>query len=251
MPNVGFLYDPVVLDHQPPAGHPERPERVRDVMAVLEDSGILDGVTRLPVRPATRGQLERVHDPRYLDAVEHIVPQGSGYLDAGDTVTSPGTWRAATAAAGAALGAVDAVMAGDVGAAFAADEQVAMPSRGRGGVNCFALLSRDNRTHWHLTAGSIDALWVSERLDALSLSIRRLTVVVLDNASVHVKAVQERAAVWQERGLFVFFLPPYGLRLNIADEEALRYAVWQAPAAVGRSLWTECSAFRRGQNSLT
>ena len=116
---VGFLYDPVVLEHRPPAGHPERPERVRDVTAILESSGILEDLTRLPVRPATREQLERVHEPGYLDLVERVVTEGGGYLDAGDTVASPGSWQAATAAAGAALGAVDAVMTGGVDAAFA------------------------------------------------------------------------------------------------------------------------------------
>jgi transposase len=148
------------------------------------------------------------------------------------------------------------------------DEQVAMPSDGRGGVNCFALISRDNRAHWHLTQESISALWVSERLDALSLSLRRLTVVVLDNASVHAKAAKERAAVWQGRGLFVFFLPPYSPHLNIAevlwrklkyewlrpgdyaDLETLRLAVWQALAAVGRSLRIQFSAFRCEQSGL-
>ena len=145
------------------------------------------------------------------------------------------------------------------------DEQVSMPSAGRGGVNCFALLSRDNRCHVRLTDGSIDALWVSERLDAFSLALRRLTVVVLDNASAHVKAVRERGAVWQERGLFVFFLPPYSPHLNIAealwrklkyewlrpedyaDKEALRYGVWQALSAVGQSLTINFLPFRQSQ----
>ncbi len=116
---VGFLYDPVVLEHQPPAGHPERPARVREVMALLEQSGVLERLTRLPVTPATREQLERVHTASYLDRVERIVAEGGGYLDAGDTVASPGSWAAATAAAGASIGAVDAVMSGSVDAAFA------------------------------------------------------------------------------------------------------------------------------------
>ena len=88
-------------------------------MAVLEAGGILDRLTRLPVTPATREQLERVHTPAYLDFVQEVVAEGGGYLDAGDTVASPGSWEAATAAAGAAVGAVDAVMAGTVDAAFA------------------------------------------------------------------------------------------------------------------------------------
>ena len=149
------------------------------------------------------------------------------------------------------------------------DEQVVMPSDGRGGVNCFALISRDNDCRAHLTDGPITADWVSERLDALSLSLRRLTVVVLDNASVHARAAKERAAVWQGRGLFVFFLPPYSPHLNIAevlwrklkyewlrpedysDEETLRYAVWQALAAVGQTLRIEFSTLRSERSSLT
>lgn len=116
---IGFLYDPAVLDHQPPVGHPERPARVRETLALLESSKLLDRLTRLPVIPATRGQLERVHTLAYLDRVEQIIQNGGGALDAGDTVASPGSWTAATAAAGASCGAVDAVLTGGMDAAFA------------------------------------------------------------------------------------------------------------------------------------
>ena len=63
-----------------------------------------------------------------------------------------------------------------------ADEQVGMPSTQGGGVNCFALLARDSRCHAEITEQSITAEWISERLDRFSLSVRRLTVVVLDSA---------------------------------------------------------------------
>ena len=154
-----------------------------------------------------------------------------------------------------------------------ADEQVAMPSQ-KGGVNCFALLSRQNDCQAHLTEGKITAQWISERLDALSLSLRRLTVVVLDNARVHTKAAKERCAVWQERGLFVWFLPTYSPHLNIAevlwrklkyewlrpqdyaDADTLRLAVWTALNAVGHSLRIAFSPFKdqlqnSAENSLT
>ena len=51
--------------------------------------------------------------------MEEVVAGGGGYLDAGDTVASGGSWNAATAAAGAAIGAVDAVMTGGMEASFA------------------------------------------------------------------------------------------------------------------------------------
>ena len=142
------------------------------------------------------------------------------------------------------------------------DEKVTLPSTPGGGLNCFALLSRDNRCLSQVTEAPITAAWVSERLDALSLSLRRLTVVVLDNARVHTKAVKERSSVWQERGLFVVFLPVYSPHLNLVevlwrklkyewlqacdytDKETLHYAVRQALAAVGKSLTIQFGAFK-------
>ena len=114
-----------------------------------------------------------------------------------------------------------------------------------------------------LHGGKVTAAWVSERLDALSLSLRRLTVVVLDNATAHRKAVKERGHIWQERGLFIWFLPTYSPHLNIAemlwrrlkyewlrpedyaDEDTLRLAVWTALKAVGNSLKINFSPFKR------
>ncbi len=116
---VALLYDPAVLEHRPPDGHPERPERVQAVMDLLESSGTLERLARLPVLPATWAQLELVHTAKYLDFAERVIAGGGGYLDAGDTVASAGSWRAATAAAGAAIGAVDAVMTGGMDASFA------------------------------------------------------------------------------------------------------------------------------------
>jgi len=116
---VALLYDAAVLEHRPPEGHPERPARVQAIMDLLKRTGLLERVARLPVTPATRAQIERVHTPRYLDFVERIVSEGGGYLDAGDTVASAGSWAAATAAAGASTGAVDAVMNGGMDASFA------------------------------------------------------------------------------------------------------------------------------------
>ncbi len=108
------------------------------------------------------------------------------------------------------------------------DERVVMPSERGGGVNCFALLSRDNRLHLRLTQETITSAWISEQLDALSLMLTRLTVVVLDNARVHTKAIKERCHIWQERGLFVFFLPTYSPHLTLIKPQHRRSALAQA-----------------------
>ena len=109
-PQIGFLYDAAVLEHRPPTGHPERPERVSAIGSHLQQTGLWQRLRHLPVRAATRAEMERVHSADYLDMVETIVRQGGGLLDAGDTVASAGTWRAVTMASGAAVGAVEAVM---------------------------------------------------------------------------------------------------------------------------------------------
>lgn len=135
------------------------------------------------------------------------------------------------------------------------DEAVWMPTSQGSGLNCFGLIARDNTLHFETITKSIDSSFIIEQFEQLSMSISKETVVVLDNARPHmVKAVQERRASWQQRGLTLFYLPPYSLQLNLAEIlwrklkyewlrpqdyrsfEGLRYAVELALAAVGSLL---------------
>ena len=146
-----------------------------------------------------------------------------------------------------------------------ADEDVFVPSSQGAGLNCLALLTRANQCHFATTRHCIDSAFVVEQLDRLSFAIERMTVVVLDNARVHKsKRVQERRGFWQERGLFLFYLPPYSPQLNIAeilwrklkhewlqpgdyaDAETLFYQTRQALAAVGSLLKINFSEFSLG-----
>ncbi len=143
------------------------------------------------------------------------------------------------------------------------DEELFMPSEKSGGVNCFALLSRSNGCRFETTQKYITAEFIFEQLERLSFALPRLTVVVLDNAPVHTAGIiKEQLGVWQERGLFVFYLPRYSPHLNIAEvmwrklkyewltpldyvcKENLFYTVRQALAAVGTSLRINFSKFR-------
>ncbi|MDR1091343.1 MAG: transposase [Prevotella sp.] len=46
----------------------------------------------------------------------------------------------------------------------------------------------------------------------------KTTFVVLDNARIHkAKDIRERIPYWQNRGLYIFYLPPYSPHLNIAE----------------------------------
>ena len=57
-----------------------------------------------------------------------------------------------------------------------------------------------------------------DHLDRFSFEVKKKTAVVLDNASVHRNwKVKEMRKIWEDRGLFLFDLPPYSLKLNPAE----------------------------------
>lgn len=90
-------------------------------------------------------------------------------------------------------------------------------SRGRQ-LNCFGILSRSNAFFSKVTTGSINADFIVNFFEDFSFKITRQTVIVLDNASVHVaQKVKERMVYWQKRGLYIFYLPPYSPHLNIIE----------------------------------
>jgi acetoin utilization deacetylase AcuC-like enzyme len=123
-PKVAVLYNAKFLLHDTGAQHPESPDRLRSVVARLKgDKNLLDRLIWPDFKPASREALEAVHAPDYLKRVEQeigaIGPGGTAMLSTGDTVISPGTWEAATLAAGAGIAGCDEVMAGRASSAFA------------------------------------------------------------------------------------------------------------------------------------
>lgn len=97
--------------HQAGAGHPERPERIAAVLEALRAPELTLLVHWIEASPANRGDLARVHSAAYLDALEALDARGGGALDP-DTVLGSRSWEAALAAAGVAIGAVEAARAG-------------------------------------------------------------------------------------------------------------------------------------------
>lgn len=85
-------------------------------------------------------------------------------------------------------------------------------------LNCFGLISRSNQSYWATTTQSIDAAFIVEHLEKLSFQITKPTCLVLDCARIHTgKQVQERINYWQQRGLYLLYLPPYSPQLNLAE----------------------------------
>lgn len=113
---VGFVYDPVVLEHDT-GTHPENGSRMTATMALLEECGLLSKLDRLPVRMATAEELALVHRPAYVDGIRRLAAEGGGWVDP-DTLVTPRSYDVAAQVVGGTLNAVDAVMRGDVRSAY-------------------------------------------------------------------------------------------------------------------------------------
>ncbi|WP_254361441.1 transposase [Prevotella melaninogenica] len=97
-------------------------------------------------------------------------------------------------------------------------EDVYIPSEKDLRLNIFGMIDRRNRYEGFTTTENMTADKVANFLDRMSLRISKRTFVVLDNASVHrCRLMRELRPLWEKRGLFLFFLPPYSPHLNIAE----------------------------------
>lgn len=139
--DVLLLHDAAMLEHRPEARDPFLPgrleRRVRELLSGLsvqwnypEHPGrltaILDllaaepigGLRHGPGRRALTEELARVHARTHLDAVSALRGQYA-WVDVDTTAVSPGSVDAAEWAAGTAIAAVEAVVRGEAGSAFA------------------------------------------------------------------------------------------------------------------------------------
>jgi acetoin utilization deacetylase AcuC-like enzyme len=99
-------------------GHPERPERINAIEDQMRASHVMDWVRYYEAPLATRRQLARVHDLKYVDGVmNYNADNGYTYLDP-DTVLTPHTPSAALHSAGAVVQATDLVLTGKHKVAF-------------------------------------------------------------------------------------------------------------------------------------
>lgn len=114
-----LISDPVFLGHAMPAGHPERPDRLRAVERALADPRF----AALKREGAVKGDLALAllaHPEAHVAAITAAAPrEGFAFLDA-DTSMSPGSLDAVLYAIGSATHAVDEVMQGKVANAFLA-----------------------------------------------------------------------------------------------------------------------------------
>jgi acetoin utilization deacetylase AcuC-like enzyme len=113
---VGLYDDPVFLEHDAGAGHPERPERLVALREGIRREGLEARLQLLPPREATREELLRVHTAEHLAAVAATAGRTRRFDP--DTQAGPHSYAAALKAAGAVTDAVERVLDGGLDRAF-------------------------------------------------------------------------------------------------------------------------------------
>lgn len=105
-----LYYHPLFLEHQTGA-HPERAQRLRQVAAHLERTGLDRRCRRPDWAPASLERLSRIHAPEYLTELAEFARRGGGRIEM-DTVVGPKSYDVAIQAAGAVCDAVCRVVRG-------------------------------------------------------------------------------------------------------------------------------------------
>ncbi len=114
-----LISHPACLQHLTPAGHPERPDRLRAIEQALEAEKF-QALQRVEAPMAELETVALCHPMDYIEELRDASPkEGMVRLDA-DTSMSPGTFEAALRAVGGATFAVDEVLAKKTDNAFVA-----------------------------------------------------------------------------------------------------------------------------------
>ena len=129
MNKTGYFTHSDCWKHEMGPGHPECPERLDAIEKQLQTSDVRDLLDRREAPLAAIGDIELAHDRMLVAAIRGLSDQLADDMLAGgpshaqidpDTALNVHTWKAALRAAGAAIAATDAVMAGEMKTAFCA-----------------------------------------------------------------------------------------------------------------------------------
>lgn len=89
-----------------------------------------------------------------------------------------------------------------------------LPQRGKR-INVFGMMRAGKELVTFTKEGPIKTDFIIDSIDNWVKTLTKMTVLVLDNAPIHqAKLLQAKLEEWQEKNLFIFFLPTYSPHLN-------------------------------------
>lgn len=120
---VAILYDDIFLEHNTGLNHPERPERLTDVIDSLRNNPDYKYNLIWPnIIKATNDQISLAHTKKYINLVEAEIRAldntSPTFLSTGDTVISAKSLDVVQMSVGASLTGIDEIMNGNAKAAF-------------------------------------------------------------------------------------------------------------------------------------
>jgi hypothetical protein len=85
-------------------------------------------------------------------------------------------------------------------------------------LNVLGFLNRQNALATYTFEGRIDSEVVIACIDDFCQTLCKKTVIVMDQASIYTsKEFTAKIAVWKEKNVEIFYLPPYAPELNIIE----------------------------------
>jgi transposase len=126
-------------------------------------------------------------------------------------------------------------------------ERVCLPTAHSRRESVFGFLSHHNQLTTYSTEHKIDSAFVIESIDKFLINqVDKVTLLVLDNASIHVSKLFKDASLrWEEKGLLVWYLPTYSPHLNRIERLWLRMKYNWLKAADYTSMKTLKEALKR------
>lgn len=119
MKRTGVVKDQRYMEHVMDPGHPESPDRLREIYQMIEEEEMRGRfLSKVNPRPSTREELEMIHSPSYIDLVASTAGKSYFRLDP-DTSTCEKSYETALLAVGGLLELIKVVMQGKLNNGFA------------------------------------------------------------------------------------------------------------------------------------
>lgn len=97
-------------------------------------------------------------------------------------------------------------------------QTIGVPSRKSKRFNVLGFMHRLNGLESYVSEQSITSDVVAACIEAFFPAVEQPTVIVMDQASIHMgQQVEKQRAEWAQRGLFLFELPTYSPELNLIE----------------------------------
>jgi len=95
---------------------------------------------------------------------------------------------------------------------------IELPAMKYGRMNVLGFMNRNNDLHAYMFDESIHTGVVMACFDAFCKTIKKKTVVMIDNASIHTsEEFADRIPHWKQQGLIIKYLPTYSPELNLIE----------------------------------